>query len=370
MMAPVLYRGRFALALALVLAAGCRNATEQPAAGSLLLDVRLAPGAQMPDELRLSAYDDGGPVWQGARFPSSGAIVPLSATDLGTILLQPGATSGALRIDLRGLLGGALLDEVTLTIPAASISGGTFEMALSASLPPDGDGDGVPDPIDDCPSVPDPRQTGCSPDGGADGPGGSPGAGGGGGTGGSVGGSGGGAGTAGSGGTGGSAGTGGNGGAGGRAGTGGNAGAGGRAGTGGNAGAGGRAGTGGSAGTGGGAGAGGNPGTGGGAGAGGNAGTGGSAGAGGRAGMGGSAGATGNKGNGAGCGAPNECASGFCKDGVCCNSSCDSACQSCSTGKCNSVKSGEDVPECVAPMTCNGAGRCVAAAAGTAGTGG
>ena len=37
---------------------------------------------------------------------------------------QPGATAGALRIDLRGLLGGLLVDEATLTIPAASISGG------------------------------------------------------------------------------------------------------------------------------------------------------------------------------------------------------------------------------------------------------
>ena len=131
-------RGRFALALALVLAAGCRSATEQPASGSLLLDVHLAPGAPMPDELRLFAYDDGGPLWQDARFPDSGALVPRSTTELGTILLQPGNTTGALRIDLRGLLGGALVDEGTLTVPAASISGGTFDVTLSASLPPDG----------------------------------------------------------------------------------------------------------------------------------------------------------------------------------------------------------------------------------------
>src|SRR5205814_4857263 len=139
----LLNRGRFVLALALVLAAGCRSATEEPAAGSVLLDVQLAPGAQMPDELRLSAYDDTGPLWQDARFPGSGALIPRSTIDLGTILLQPGATSGALRIDLRGVLGGALVDAATLTIPAASISEGAFDVTLSASLPPDGDGDGV-----------------------------------------------------------------------------------------------------------------------------------------------------------------------------------------------------------------------------------
>ena len=353
------------MALALALAAGCGSPTAQPAPGSVLLDVRLDAGAQMPDEVRLSAYDDTGVLWQDARFPDSGALAPRSTTDLGTILLEPGATAGALRIDLRGLLRGVLVGEGTLTIPAASISGGTFTIALSASLPPDADGDGVPDPIDDCPSVPDPRQTGCPTDGGAggtggsNGSGGSPGSGGGtGGTGGSSGGSGGGAGGTG----GGSGGTGGSAGTGGGAGTGGNTGTGGSAGTGGNAGAGGKPGTGGGGGTGGSAGAGGRAGTGGGAGAGGHAGAGG-------AGTGGSAGTTGNKGNGAGCGAPNECASGFCADGVCCNTACNASCQSCSTGKCNPVKNGEDVPECVAPMTCNGAGKCVAAA-GSAGTGG
>src|SRR5579863_3086295 len=160
-MTPRLNRGRFALALALLLAAGCRSATEQPGPGTLLLDVRLAMGAQMPDELQLSAYDNTGALWHDARFPDSGALVPRSTTDLGTILLQPGATSGELRIDLRGLLGGTLVDEATLIIPAAPISGGTFEMTLSASLPPDTDGDGVPDAIDDCPLIPDPAQTGC-----------------------------------------------------------------------------------------------------------------------------------------------------------------------------------------------------------------
>jgi hypothetical protein len=165
-LAPLLNRGRFAFALALVLAAGCHGGGQQLEAGALLLDVLLGPGAEMPDELRLFAYDDTGVLWQDARFPSSGQLVPRSMTDLGTILLQPGATSGALRVDLRGLLGGVLVDEGTLSISPASISGGTFDVTLSAALAPDTDGDGVPDPIDDCPSVADPSQGGCATDAG------------------------------------------------------------------------------------------------------------------------------------------------------------------------------------------------------------
>ena len=64
------------------------------------------------------------------------------------------------------------------------------------------------------------------------------------------------------------------------------------------------------------------------------------------------------------CGAAGECGSGFCKDGVCCNSACTDACNSCSTGKCTEVKNAPDDPECTAPMTCNSRGKCVAGGGG------
>ncbi|MBI5481377.1 MAG: choice-of-anchor D domain-containing protein, partial [Deltaproteobacteria bacterium] len=58
------------------------------------------------------------------------------------------------------------------------------------------------------------------------------------------------------------------------------------------------------------------------------------------------------------CGAAGECVSGFCKDGVCCNTTCDGACQSCTTGSCATVVSADDNPECTGSFTCDAAGAC------------
>jgi hypothetical protein len=272
-------RRAIALAAAVVAAAACRSSKEVPEAGALLLEVRLAPGAQTPDEVRVFVYDGTGALWNDVRVPSQGPLVPQSATELGTVLIQPGATVGDLRFDLRGLASGALVDEGTLKIPAAAAAGGTFEVTLASALPADGDDDGVPDPIDDCPTLPDPKQAGCSTDGGVT-----------------------------------------------------------------------------------------------------DAAIGrrdaavdatedasrvrpdaGRMDAGrmdaGRMDAGRDIPA---KAKGAVCGAAGECASGFCKDGVCCNSACTDACNSCATGTCTAVKNAPDDPECIAPMSCNPKGKCVA----------
>jgi len=266
-------RRKIVLAVAVVSAvvsgAACRGPKEVPEAGALLLEVRLAPGAPTPDEVRVFVYDDTGILWNDVRVPAEGPLVPQSATDLGTILVQPGVTVGDLRIDLQGLSSGTLVEEGTLKIPAASATGGTFDVTLASALPADSDGDGVPDPIDDCPAVPDPKQTGCPTDGGPadaasgrrdaatdarpDGPAVRP-----------------------------------------------------------------------------------------------------------DAGRMDAGPKPPPKAQGMPCGAAGECSSGFCKDGVCCNNACTDACNSCSTGKCTEVKNAPDDPECIAPMTCNNKGRCVA----------
>jgi hypothetical protein len=57
-----------------------------------------------------------------------------------------------------------------------------------------------------------------------------------------------------------------------------------------------------------------------------------------------------------------ECASGICKDGVCCATACTTACQTCaaggSLGTCTSIVNAEDVPECSGQSQCNGASQC------------
>jgi hypothetical protein len=283
-----------ALLVAVVAATACRSSKLVPEAGAYLLEVGLVPGAQTPDEIRVFVYDGTGALWSDVRVPAQGPLVPQSATELGTILIQPGTTVGDLRFDLRGLSSGALVDEGGLIIPAALATGGTFDVTLAADLPTDSDGDGVPDPLDDCPSVPDPKQTGCATDGGVtdaaigrrdaavDAPRDAsplrPDAG--------------------------------------------------------------------------------------------------------RADAGpvdasrvdagrmdasrmdASRMDAGRdvllKAKGAVCGAAGECVTGFCKDGVCCNSACTDACNSCTTGTCTAIKSGTDAPECIAPMSCNPKGKCVA----------
>lgn len=71
--------------------------------------------------------------------------------------------------------------------------------------------------------------------------------------------------------------------------------------------------------------------------------------------------------NGQACVSSPECASGFCKDGVCCESGCTLVCMACSgaltgkaSGKCEPIKSGTDDtdPVCSGATTCNGSGAC------------
>jgi hypothetical protein len=328
----------------LVAAAGCGKTTQlEP--GAVMLDLSVGSGVTTPDELRISVYDEAGALWNDTRVPASGALVPESATHLGTVLIQPGAAQGALRVHARGLAASARVADGVLMIAAGSR--GTFALRLDADTPVDGDGDGVPDPIDDCPAVANPDQRGCpgnNGDGGGDdagdaAPDGPPGDGG-------------------------------------------------PDDVGGGmdtfacdaSGACNRAigapctdgvqcsssfcvdgvccanacigpcrscnqpnndgvcqpypqGTNPAAEcTGGatcnGAGACGPP-------------------------------AGGPKANGSVCGAATECMSGFCKDGVCCNSACDATCKTCETGTCSDVKRKPDPPECTGTMTCNATGKCV-----------
>ncbi len=66
---------------------------------------------------------------------------------------------------------------------------------------------------------------------------------------------------------------------------------------------------------------------------------------------------------GATCVAAGDCLTGFCVDGVCCNSMCGMTCRSCnvpgSVGTCVNVpKAGEDAPGCTGANSCDGTGTC------------
>lgn len=71
--------------------------------------------------------------------------------------------------------------------------------------------------------------------------------------------------------------------------------------------------------------------------------------------------------DGGACSSSNQCASGSCADGVCCNSACSGACEACtaakkgqgSDGVCGPITAGADPEnECAGTFACNGAGAC------------
>lgn len=156
----------FALLL-LMMTPGCREARRVPEPGALLLQLSCVPAAPAADELRAWIYDDAGALWSDTRLEGSGA----SICSAGTVLIQPGSFLGKLRVHLRAFAAGARVMDGMLIV--TSLSGSrTFDLVLDPAVPADGDGDGVPDVIDDCPAVPDVQQSGCTlPDAAADVPG-------------------------------------------------------------------------------------------------------------------------------------------------------------------------------------------------------
>jgi hypothetical protein len=68
--------------------------------------------------------------------------------------------------------------------------------------------------------------------------------------------------------------------------------------------------------------------------------------------------------NGQPCAVASACASGFCVDGVCCNTACNNVCVTCAgggqNGTCHQVPSGQpDPPTCNSPNVCSATGSCV-----------
>jgi hypothetical protein len=130
---------------------------------TVLLHIRADATLTSLDELRLSVLGPGGFLVKEQRVPAQGA--PLLPGDL---VLYPREVA-ALRIDVRALLAASPAGEGAVLVqprPGAQVEA---TVTLQGGLLPDGDGDGIPDVIDNCPVQANPDQGPCPAlDGGVD----------------------------------------------------------------------------------------------------------------------------------------------------------------------------------------------------------
>lgn len=147
----------------LLLVAGCGGSRVVPESGAALLrfTTDIPSPTPAPDELRLWAYDDGGRLWDAVRVPDKGALAMANAGSYGTLLVQPGTIHGPLRLHVRALAGGVRVMDGVASITGARLGKDTIDLRLSDVALTDGDGDDVPDVIDDCVTVANPAQGGC-----------------------------------------------------------------------------------------------------------------------------------------------------------------------------------------------------------------
>ena len=159
-----------AATLAVLTLVGCRQANEIPEEGAVMLRIDAAPTGPRPTELRVWAYADEGVIFDGTRFPAQGNLPATVGSILGSILVSPGNVSGNLRIYVRGLENALTVATGIVVLPPATRNRTTVDVFLDhLSLHDvDSDGDGVPDEIDDCPTISNPEQLGCPQGAGAD----------------------------------------------------------------------------------------------------------------------------------------------------------------------------------------------------------
>jgi len=141
---------------------GKGGAVPEPGAALLKVTADETTLAAAPDELRVWAYDDHGRLWDAVRVPEQGALALRGPGDYGTLLIQPGAIDGALRIHVRGLAAGVRAADAVVSVDASQRGKATVELQLSTIPLIDADADDVPDAIDDCVGQANPNQGGCS----------------------------------------------------------------------------------------------------------------------------------------------------------------------------------------------------------------
>jgi hypothetical protein len=127
---------------------------------SVLLTITAAE--PVPDTVQVRAFESGGPAPTFSTFP-----IPAAGADgrLGTVVIYAG--EGPLRVQAQGLRQGKVISEGTTRVALTAGRQTAATLALAAPSA-DGDGDGVPDDIDDCPTVPNPGQEDGDRDGRGD----------------------------------------------------------------------------------------------------------------------------------------------------------------------------------------------------------
>ena len=143
--------------LGAVLLLGC---SAKPTTVLLTIEADAAVGPL--DSLELDVFGLTGVAVQGRRLPESGA--PDLPDD---VVLFPPVSSGPLRIVVDGIHGGVVAAQGAVRVELRSGEQVKATVTLRTGKLPDGDGDGVPDVVDNCPASPNPDQGPCP---GTDGP--------------------------------------------------------------------------------------------------------------------------------------------------------------------------------------------------------
>jgi hypothetical protein len=133
------------LALALLALAGCSDGPT-----TVRMSVA-APAGMSADAILLTVYDRNGVVIAGRSLGSSRQLP-------GDVLVLVSPHAGEARAHVLAWSAGAFVGEAANRVPVVPDHEGLLSLMLSSTPLPDEDGDGVPDNIDNCPTVANPDQ--------------------------------------------------------------------------------------------------------------------------------------------------------------------------------------------------------------------
>ncbi|HZS35449.1 MAG TPA: hypothetical protein VFF06_01405, partial [Polyangia bacterium] len=125
---------------------------------SVRVNLSLADGMPVPEQVAINVYDVRGKVIDGAVLGPGGNLP-------GDVLVLLTASSGSARAYAFGVTNDQIACGAAGQVAVNPGNEVTLALALNEPLPLDSDADGVPDSIDDCPLVSDPDQTDTAGDG-------------------------------------------------------------------------------------------------------------------------------------------------------------------------------------------------------------